>query len=145
VNNFKKKSFKKFIKEDVLESDGTNRNKAFSIALGVFIGFSPFWGFHTLLVISLSILFKLNKVLAFVASNVSLPPFIPFIIAAALFLGAPFVHGDSNILSQDLNFDLVKNNLLQYVIGSAILATAMSIISGIAAFLFLNKVSPENN
>lgn len=145
VNNFKKKSFKKFIKEDVLESDGTNRNKAFSIALGVFIGFSPFWGFHTLLVISLSILFKLNKVLAFVASNVSLPPFIPFIIAAALFLGAPFVHGDSNILSQDLNFDLVKNNLLQYVIGSAILATSMSIISGIATFLFLNKVSPENN
>jgi len=145
VNNFKKKSFKKFIKEDVLESDGTNRTKAFSIALGVFIGFSPFWGFHTLLVISLSILFKLNKVLAFVASNVSLPPFIPFIIAAALFLGAPFVHGDSNIFSQDLNFDLVKNNLLQYVIGSAILATTMSIFSGIATFLFLNKVSPENN
>jgi uncharacterized protein (DUF2062 family) len=45
VNNFKK-SFKRFIKEDVLESDGSNR-KAFSIALGVFMGFSPFWGFHT--------------------------------------------------------------------------------------------------
>ena len=145
VNNFKKKSIKKFIKEDVLERDGTNRIKAFSIALGVFIGLSPFWGFHTLLVISLAVLFKLNKVLAFVASNVSLPPFIPFIIAASLFLGAPFVHGDSNILSQELNFELVKNNLLQYVIGSAILATTVSAIAGIATFLFLNKVSPENN
>ena len=145
VNNFKKKSFKKFIKEDVLESDGTNRIKAFSIALGVFIGLSPFWGFQTLLVISLSVLFKLNKVLAFVASNVSLPPFIPFIIAASLFLGAPFVSGDSNLLSQDLNFDLVKNNLLQYIIGSFILATTISTVSGIAAFLFLNKVNPENN
>ncbi|MDF2933605.1 MAG: B-glycosyltransferase [Chryseobacterium sp.] len=145
INNFKKKSFKRFIKEDVLESDGSNRTKAFSIALGVFIGLSPFWGFHTLLVISLSVLFKLNKVLAFVASNISLPPFIPFIIAASLFLGAPFVSGDSNIMSQELNFDLVKNNLLQYLIGSLILATTMSFISGIAAFLFLNKVSPENN
>lgn len=145
VNNFKKKSFKKFIKEDVLESDGTNRIKAFSIALGVFIGLSPFWGFQTLLVISLSVLFKLNKVLAFVASNVSLPPFIPFIIAASLFLGSPFISGNSNILSQDLNFDLVKNNLLQYIIGSFILATTMSVVSGIAAFLFLNKVNPENN
>ena len=145
VNNFKKKSFKKFIKEDVLESDGTNRIKAFSIALGVFIGLSPFWGFQTLLVISLSVLFKLNKVLAFVASNVSLPPFIPFIIAASLFLGSPFISGNSNILSQDLNFDLVKNNLLQYIIGSFILATTMSAVSGIAAFLFLNKVNPENN
>ncbi|WP_333596463.1 DUF2062 domain-containing protein [Chryseobacterium flavum] len=145
VNNFKKKSFKRFIQEDVLESDGSNRIKAFSIALGVFIGLSPFWGFQTLLVISLSVLFKLNKVLAFVASNVSLPPFIPFIIAASLFLGAPFVHGDSNIMDQDLNFELIKNNLLQYVIGSMILSTTLSALSGIAAFLFLNKLSPENN
>jgi len=139
VNNFKKKSFRKFIKEDVLESDGSNRTKAFSIALGVFIGFSPFWGFQTLLVISLAVLFKLNKVLAFVASNVSLPPFIPFIIAASLFLGSPFVSGNSDIFSQELNFDLVRNNLLQYVIGSMILASTASVISGVATFLFLNR------
>lgn len=143
VNNFKKKSIRKFIKEDVLESDGSNRTKAFSIALGVFIGLSPFWGFQTLLVISLAVLFKLNKVLAFVASNVSLPPFIPFIIAASLFLGSPFVSGNSDIFSQELNFDLVKNNLLQYIIGSMILASTASVISGIATFLFLNRVSPE--
>ncbi|GAB0156374.1 DUF2062 domain-containing protein [Chryseobacterium sp. Alg-005] len=145
VNNFKKKSFKKFIKEDVLESDGSNRTKAFSVALGIFIGLSPFWGLHTLLVISLAVLFKLNKVLAFVASNISLPPFIPFIIAASLFLGAPFVQGDSNILTQEFNFDLVKNNLLQYVIGSAILATTMSALTGIATYLLLHKLNPENN
>ncbi len=144
INNFKKKSFKRFIKEDVLESDGSNRTKAFSIALGVFIGFSPFWGFHTLLVISLSVLFKLNKVLAFVASNVSLPPFIPFIIAASLFLGSPFIDGNSNILSQDLNFELIKNNLVQYIIGSMILATVMSAVSWIAVLLFLNRINPEN-
>ena len=145
INKFRKKSFKKFIKEDVLESDGSNRIKAFSIALGVFIGLSPFWGFQTLLVISLSVLFKLNKVLAFVASNVSLPPFIPFVIAASLFLGAPFVHGDSNFLSHELNFDLIKNNLLQYIIGSGILATSMSVLSGIGVYLFLNKINPENS
>ena len=144
INNFKKKSFKRFIQEDVLQSDGSNRTKSFSIALGVFIGFSPFWGFHTLLTISLAVLFKLNKVLAFVASNVSLPPFIPFIIAASLFLGSPFVDADSNIFSHEFNFELVKNNFLQYVIGSTILAVTMSIISGIATFLFLNKVNPEN-
>ena len=122
---------------------GWQKVKAFSIALGVFVGFLPFGGYHTLLVISLAVLFKLNKVLAFVASNVSLPPFIPFIIAAALFLGAPFVHGDSNIFSQDFNFDLVKNNLLQYVIGSVILATTMSVVTGVATFLFLNKVNAK--
>ncbi|ASK30936.1 glycosyltransferase [Chryseobacterium sp. T16E-39] len=144
INNFRKKSFKKFIKEDVLESDGSNRTKAFSVAFGVFIGLSPFWGFQTLLVISLSVLFKLNKVLAFVASNISLPPFIPFIIAASLFVGSPFVHGESNVFGQELNFDLVKNNLLQYIIGSLILASTVSVISGIGVYLFLNKVNPDN-
>ncbi len=143
INNFRKKSIRRFIKEDVLESDGSNRTKAFSIALGVFVGFSPFWGFHTLIVISLAVLFKLNKVLAFFASNVSLPPFIPFIIAASLFLGAPFVEGNSNLLSQELNFDLVKNNLLQYVIGSMILAISASALTWIITFFLLNKVSPD--
>ncbi|WP_143883207.1 DUF2062 domain-containing protein [Chryseobacterium binzhouense] len=144
INNFKKKSFKKFIQEDVLESEGSNRIKSFSIALGVFIGLTPLWGFHTLLVISLSVLFKLNKVLAFIASNVSLPPFIPFIIIASLILGSPFVSGESDLIHQEWNFDLVKNNILQYAIGSFILACMMSVISGVAVFLFLNKVSPDN-
>ena len=145
INNFRKKSFKKFIKEDVLESDGSNRTKAFSVALGVFIGLSPVWGFQTFLTISLAVLFKLNKVLAFVSSNISFPPFIPFIIAASLFIGAPFVEGETNFLSHELNFELVKNHLLQYIIGSLILATTVSAVSGIVTFLFLNKVSPENN
>lgn len=143
INNFKKKSFKSFIKEDVLQSDGSNRTKAFSIALGVFIGLSPVWGFQTVLTISLAVLFKLNKVLAFMSSHISFPPFIPFVIAASLFMGAPFVDGDTNFLSHELNFDLVKNHLLQYIIGSLILATSVSTILGIGFYLFLNKVSPD--
>lgn len=144
IRNFKKKSLRKFIKEDVLESDGSNCNKAFSIALGIFFGLSPFWGFQTALVISLSVLFKLNKVLAFVASNISLPPFIPFIIAGSLFIGAPFVSGESNFLNQDLNFELVKNNFLQYIIGSFILATTASLIVGICSYILLKKIHPKN-
>ena len=144
ITNFRKKSFKTFIKEDVLESDGSNRNKAFSIALGTFIGLSPIWGFQTALTISLAVIFKLNKVLAFVASNISFPPFIPFIIAGSLFIGAPFVDGETNFLNHDINFELVKNHLLQYIIGSLILATSVSTILGVALYLFLNKVSPEN-
>lgn len=141
--NFKKKSLRKFIKEDVLESDGSNRIKAFSIALGTFIGLSPFWGFQTLIVISLAVVFKLNKLLAFVFSNISLPPFIPFIIAASLFIGAPFVSGESDFLNHDLDFELVKNNLLQYVIGSFILATTVATIFGLGFYFFLNKVNPD--
>ncbi|MNX84272.1 Undecaprenyl-phosphate mannosyltransferase [compost metagenome] len=144
IHNFRKKSFKRFIKEDVLESDGSNRTKAFSIALGAFIGLSPVWGFQTALTISLAVIFKLNKVLAFVSSNISFPPFLPLIIAGSLFIGAPFVDGETNFLNHEINFELVKNHLLQYIIGSLILATSVSTILGVGFYLFLNKVNPEN-
>ncbi len=143
IINFRKKSFKKFIQEDVLESDGSNRTKAFSIALGVFIGLSPVWGLQTFLAISLSVVFKLNKVLTFLSSNISFPPFIPFIIAASLFIGAPFVDGNTNFFTHKLDFELVKNHLLQYIIGSMILATTVSAAFGVGFYLFLNKLNPE--
>jgi len=144
IINFRKKSFKKFIQEDVLESDGSNRTKAFSIALGVFIGLSPVWGLQTFLAISLSVVFKLNKVLTFLSSNISFPPFIPFIIAASLFIGAPFVDGNTNFFTHELDFELMKNHLLQYIIGSMILATTVSAAFGVGFYLFLNKLNPEN-
>ena len=144
IINFRKKSFRKFIQEDVLESDGSNRTKAFSIALGVFIGLSPVWGLQTFLAISLSVVFKLNKVLTFLSSNISFPPFIPFIIAASLFIGAPFVDGNTNFFTHELDFELVKNHLLQYIIGSMILATTVSAAFGVGFYLFLNKLNPEN-
>ncbi|RZJ28968.1 MAG: DUF2062 domain-containing protein, partial [Chryseobacterium sp.] len=144
IINFRKKSFRKFIQEDVLESDGSNRTKAVSIALGVFIGLSPVWGLQTFLAISLSVVFKLNKVLTFLSSNISFPPFIPFIIAASLFIGAPFVDGNTNFFTHELDFELVKNHLLQYIIGSMILATTVSAAFGVGFYLFLNKLNPEN-
>ncbi len=145
IRSFKKKSFKNFIKEDILESDGSNRVKAFSIALGVFIGLSPFWGFQTMLVISLAVIFKLNKVLSFVFSNVSLPPFIPFIILASLYLGSPFVHGNSDLFHQEMSLELIKNHLLQYIIGSFILASSVSMLLGVSSYLLLRKFNPEES
>src|SRR5690606_14989472 len=92
IRNFRKKSFRQFVKEDVLESSGSNRSKALSIALGTFIGLTPLFGLHTLLTISLAVLLKLNKLLAFAFSNLSIPPFIPFIIFISLSIGG-FITG----------------------------------------------------
>lgn len=126
-----------------MESDGSNRSKALSIALGTFIGLTPFWGFHSFLSITLAVVFKLNKVLAFAFSNISLPPFIPFIIAISLGIGGFFLGTQTNFGGEELNLDFVKTHLLQYVIGTFILAIAMSALLGIGSFVLLNKVSPE--
>jgi|SRR5690554_3227621 len=137
----KKKGFKRFLFEDLLGSEDSNEKKAFSIALGVFIGLSPLWGFHTISVIFLALLFKLNKVIAFAFSNVSLPPFIPFIIFFSLKLGSWMI-GESFVLSFseiDPSMELVKY-LKSYIIGSFMLSVIGAFSIGILSYLFLNII-----
>lgn len=134
----KKKGLKRFIMEDLLGSDDSAEKKSLSIALGVFIGLSPIWGFHTLVVIFLAILFKLNKVIAFAFSNVSLPPFIPFILYFSLKLGS-WLLGENFVLSIneiDPSLEVMKY-LKSYIVGSLALSVSAAIVCGFAGYLFL--------
>lgn len=138
----KKKGLKKFFLENILESNDSNSRKAFSIALGVFIGICPFWGFQTILVLSLAVLLKLNKAIAFAFSNVSFPPFIPFIIYGSLKIGSYFITSDKPlILSMDMTLADIQKNIVQYLVGSFILATFMAFLFGLTAYLLLTLAS----
>ncbi len=135
---FKKKGFRRFLKEDLLQSNDSPRKKAFSIALGVFIGLSPLWGLQTVLVFSLAILLKLNKAIAFAFSNVSLPPFIPFILYASSKIGQ-FILGENISYTLDdmtTNFEVLKH-LKTYIVGSLTLAAVSAIVIGFSTYLFL--------
>lgn len=135
---FRKKGIRKFLKEDVLQSSDSPKKKALSIALGLLIGLSPIFGFHTITVLGLAVLFKLNNVIAFAFSNVSFPPFIPFILYASLKLGA-LITGEDLIFTMD---EMVENlgfitHLKTYVIGSISLAILTASIFGfISYFIF---------
>lgn len=134
----KKKGFKRFLMEDLLGSDDSAEKKALSIALGVFIGFSPIWGFHTLTVIFLALLFKLNKVIAFAFSNVSLPPFIPFILYFSIKLGS-WLLGEDFVLSMsevDPGLELMKY-LKSYLVGSLALSVIGALTCGLVSYVFL--------
>lgn len=140
----KKKGFKKFLLENILESDDSNAKKALSIALGVFVGISPFWGFQTVLVLFLAVLFKLNKAIAFAFSNISFPPLIPFVIYGSLKLGGLFISSHTPlVLSSEFTFDDVKNNIAQYLVGSFILASLSAAIFGLTGYLLLALFKPK--
>ena len=140
----RKKGFRRFLKENILESDGSNRTKSLSVALGVFVGLTPFWGFHTVIVLFLATYFKLNKVLSYMSTHISFPLFLPFIIAISLFIGGHFVGENTKFASGDMNFEFVKEHLLQYIIGSSILAVFASILFGLITYLFLQKFGSKN-
>lgn len=58
-----------------------------SLALGILVGFSPFYGFHTPIVLALAFLFRLNRVLALAAASTTMLPFVPLWLAAGIFTG----------------------------------------------------------
>lgn len=135
----KKKGFKRFVTEDVIGSKDSSQKKALSIALGIFIGISPLWGIQTVTVIFLAFIFKLNKTIAFAFSNVSLPPFIPFIIFTSFQLG-------NLILGENVTFNMseivadfeVLKHIKSYIVGSFALAFLAALSIGtLSYFLFL--------
>lgn len=141
IGKVKKKGFKKYWRENVLRSNDSPIQKASAIALGLFIGIAPLWGFQTILVISLAVLLKLNRTIAFLFSNISIPPFIPFIIYGSYQIGAIAMGKE---MDATLNIEDIKSGtdvfkgLGQYVLGSIILATLVSSISGVIAYLYFS-------
>lgn len=141
----KKKGIKRFLIENVLESYDSKLKKSLSIALGVFIGIAPFWGFQTLLVLFLAYILKLNKVISFAFSNVSFPPFIPFIIFASLKIGSLFIESEAVLFSSsNKSLDAIKENLFQYVIGSFIFAAIMAVLFGFSGYIILSVFSSKS-
>lgn len=139
IRRIRKKGFRRFLFEDFLSSQDSPRKKALSIALGVFIGLSPLWGFHTIIVIFLAIFFKLNKVIAFAFSNVSLPPFIPFVVTLSFKIGT-WVLGENYVFSFSEareNFEVLKH-LKSYIIGSITLSVSAAILLGLLGFIFFS-------
>jgi glycosyltransferase involved in cell wall biosynthesis len=140
---FKKKSIRRFIIEDFIGSNDSPRKKASSIALGVFIGLTPLWGLHTLIVLFLAIILSLNKTIAFAFSNISLPPFIPFILFSGIQTGN-YILGQNqsfNISEMTENFEVLKH-LKAYIVGSlcfAVIAASTLGMLSYFAFLYFQK------
>ncbi|WP_084509797.1 DUF2062 domain-containing protein [Christiangramia portivictoriae] len=128
---FKQKGISKFFKEDILRNQDSPKRKAAAIALGIFVGISPFWGLHTLLVFTLAALLGLNKPIAFLFSNISIPPFIPILLYLSYQMGS-FILGKG--LDWQLNLENFNSGqdlflgLTQYIAGSITLASLSAAI-----------------
>lgn len=82
----KRKALRELLYRLRTEGD-TPERVAGAVGAGVFIGCSPFWGFHLPLCILVSRLFRLNPMLTYLAANISLPVILPFLILAEVQTG----------------------------------------------------------
>ncbi|MDA3615215.1 DUF2062 domain-containing protein [Polluticaenibacter yanchengensis] len=137
--NLKKKSFKQFLKEDLLGSKDSNMVKSASIGLGVFWGIMPVWGFQTFFTMFFAVLLRLNKALAFTFSNVSIPPMIPVVIWLSLKTGSLITGGQATLdFTEGVTIDMMKAHIVQYLVGSTVLAAFSGLLFGFVSYLLLS-------
>jgi uncharacterized protein len=78
----------------VLHLDEEPARLAAGMAVGVFIGLTPFYGLHTLLALAAAYVFRLNKAATITGAWLNLPWFAPFVYAFCLRLGEAVLTGD---------------------------------------------------
>ena len=136
IRKINSKAVRTFLKEKVFSTGDSNKKIALSIMLGIFMGIMPVWGYQMLIAYTLAHLLKLNKAIALVAANISIPPLIPFILYGSYRTGAWILGNSPDLL--DITFETVKQNLFQYLIGSIVFAAICSVIFGLTGYLLLN-------
>ena len=123
-----------------------------AMGFGVMMGIVPIWGFQMLVAVFLAHLLRLNKVIVLAFSNISLPPVIPIIIYFSYKAGGLVMHNPVEITSETINklkadvmhggfynaLDELGYSILQYIIGSFVLAVAMGIFTAITSYFIVN-------
>ncbi len=141
----KNKGIKRFFVENILQNSDSPVKKSLSIALGIFIGIAPFWGFQTILALGLAAALKLNKFIAFAFSNISIPPMIPLIIWGSLKLGIWILDSDTDISLAGLTTDFnVVESIKEYMVGSFALAFLSAIIFGTLGFVIIKLMEKKS-
>lgn len=136
------KNAKWFIKKNFFDKDEPISKKALSVGWGVFMGIFPLWGFQMLVCGFLAHLFKLNKAIAVLASNISFAPVLPFIVYGSYKVGEWVMPAEKEA---PINLEVIKadptkflvNSSVQYLAGGTLLALAAGITAvGVSYIVF---------
>ena len=124
--------------KEILGSGESTLKLATATGFGLFMGIVPIWGYQMIVAAFLAHFLRLNKALVLVASNISIPPMIPFILYGSFRLGKGFVHTPVNIsFTSQLNLEFIKSGVVQYLAGSILLAILAGVFGFILAYYII--------
>lgn len=108
---------------------------ALAVGLGLFFGVVPIWGAQMLVAAAAAHWLRLNKAITLLASNISIPPMMPFIFYAALTIGHWLFTG------QRLEFSVAEMNratavqyLQEWLVGSLALGVLLAAAGTVVAY-----------
>ena len=124
-------NIKKFIDQQIIHSKDSNMRMAAAMGWGIFCGIIPIWGYQMIFAGFTAHFMKLNKIVALVFSNISVPPMIPFLLYGSMVVGAFVLNIDNAFDISTISLDTIGLGLWQYCVGSVVLA----VISGLLVFV----------
>jgi uncharacterized protein (DUF2062 family) len=117
-----------------LTTSGVRANElALAIGVGAFVGATPLWGLHAPLTLYVATRWRLNLVAAFLATNVSFPPFAPALVFAEIQVGHLLrAHEWLDLRRDGFATSSAWSHVGDYVVGGFALAAALGIAAGLA-------------
>ena len=106
-----------------------------AVGLGLFFGIAPIWGYQMIVAAAVAHWLGLNKAITLVASNISIPPMMPFILYGALALGHWLFTGRGlDFSAQQMTRARALEYLGHWLVGSVVLGLVVALLGTVASY-----------
>ena len=130
---------------------------ALALAVGVFIGCTPFWFFQTLLALAVAATFGLNKAATVTGAWLNLPWFAPFVYGAALKIGTLIVPGHDASAAVAVGrlldghepldwreaLEMLRGTSIALLVGTTVVGLAAALVTYVVAVRLIAKRSDD--
>lgn len=117
-----RENIRRFIRRNITRSPESNARLAAAMGWGIFCGILPIWGYQMIFAGLSAHFMRLNKLVAIVFSNISIPPMIPFILYGSYWLGGRITGLPVELTLAEVTLRRMAECLAQYLAGSVALA-----------------------
>lgn len=138
LKGFTPANIRSFIRKNFFNKEESVTRKSLSVAVGIFFGIVPIWGYQLVAAIATAYLLRLNKAIVIVSANISIPPLLPFVLIGSVRTGELFTGKEVNLALRDISPETIKLNLYTYLTGACILSVALAIFTGLLTFVSLS-------
>jgi uncharacterized protein (DUF2062 family) len=146
----RKDKFRHILHEFFTDNAHEPGRMAGSVGVGLFFGIAPIWGLQLVASLWVAHRLRLNKAVAAVASNISIPPVAPLIFCGALTLGSWLLTGkwfefSLKSMTQAEWWAAAKAHAWEWVVGSLVLALAVSVVGMVLTYGIARLVRKKRN